>query len=723
MKNKKIADVLEAAIKAPIGSTKRSQAKSLVVILRRAQGNDGQGGPGYKMDSTEPGSQYILTKVAKSAPGYNDMKIQATPPAPHRSNPIPPVSVSNLVPQAPTTQDGQGGPGDLSQLNLNSVGTPAQTTPNSNLSGAFAGYSLKDPSQIKPATNPATQLTGSKVTSTPFDMFPTLASSPVFQKTQPKQETPTVSTTPNTAPSQSFDELYNSANSSSNPTNTPDTSLPTTTDSSGSTTTTSPDVASTVQSAVDQNIGPTAFANQAMSDPELLQKIFPGMTNIPQGTLTDQVNALKTTLEKQDNITGLQNQLTQMIANGVTLGPMLTTYIQNKDQSLKEIDDQRRAATDNMLHADTGNSATASIWGRYMDYLNNLYTAQNSSYADFFNKSTQMYQSALTALDNQTSAAITKYQNDLNLGAQLTQADYNDMKQSLEDMYTETRDAPQRELENATLQMQLYQADAALAGGSTASGQGDWSAEYKRLSDQGILFDNTKGNEGALLPNVTDLNQAITTILSDAPKIGTDGALYIIGQGFEKSLQNIGSDMDKALPKADQYKQMVMAAVDDNTLSPDTAAQMVQEIGSATGMSVEDYLNDPNKAKAAQSAMIYAISGKGGGWFDSGALPDMSKFMSKFKGKLPDSLLTYIYNSAYAARNAINTSYSQAGNTSGAGATQWYANMSPQQIYDSYADQIAALNTPQAIGQYIGDGVSALIGGTATQALNLQTSS
>jgi len=461
------------------------------------------------------------------------------------------------------------------------------------------------------------------------------------------------------------------------------------------------------QSAVNSNMGAAGFANAAMANPELLKEIFPGMT-IPAGSLTEEVAKLQNTLRDTYNIKGLQGQMQQMIASGVTLGPMLTNYIQGQDESLKAINNQRTAARDLMLRADTGNAGSSAIWTRYMDYLDGLYNSQNTSYADFYNKSIGMYQAGLTALGTETTNAINQYNSELQTGTALSEADFNRMYTGLTDMYTSIENAPIRELERKTLQLQYDQALGIAINGVIEGGEGGWSEAYKKLSDQGILFSNEKGNEGALLPNVTNIGAALETILSDAPKIGLNGAMYVLGQGFQKAL-SAGTSPDEGLPNAARFTTMVLEGVQNGDLTPETAQQLTATIGQAAGDSVEAYLSNEKTAEPARAAYTWALTGDGGGWFASNKVPTQADFVSKYKGKLPDQLLTYMYLTAQTARNAIEQGYSQG----------TYGGLTSTDLYKAYKEEIAGLSTPQQVGSYIGDSISAYIAGTALQALNL----
>ena len=96
LKNPKLSRILNDAIKAPIGSTKREQAKSVLSIMKKLSGikNDGMGGPDM------PG----MSQNTPSTPNYNNLMIfPAAPKFKTKNNPISQPSQAN---------DGKGGPGD-----------------------------------------------------------------------------------------------------------------------------------------------------------------------------------------------------------------------------------------------------------------------------------------------------------------------------------------------------------------------------------------------------------------------------------------------------------------------------------------------------------------------------------------------------------------------------------------------------------------------------------
>ena len=483
------------------------------------------------------------------------------------------------------------------------------------------------------------------------------------------------------------------------------------------------DVSKSLAAGVAGNMGATGWAQSVMGDQDLLKQIFPNDPNLPTSpSLTEAVSSLSSTLKDQYNIKELESQLAQMTASGVVLGPMLQTYIQNKDKSLNAIYSQMQNAQTQMLHSDKGNPYEATIWSRYSDYLNNLYNSQNASYADFFNKSTTMYSNALNALDSTLNQALTSYTNDLSTGVAATEADYNRIYQALTDMYTAVQDAPIRELNLQMLKDQAALAHKQLVGSSTGLGlgEGDWTSEYKKLTDLGILFDNatTEGGTsnaryGTLLPDVTDVGGMIQTILSDDPKVGVDGALYIIGQAFQKTLQAAGSDPSAAIQTANRIQNMIVQGVYDGYVPSQMGLNIAQSLIPAISRSVSDFVvSTPGMENTAKEAMIEALVGSG--WMGK-KVPSQPDFQKKYSETLGKDLTDAVYLQIQDTKARIEAAQNASG--SGPAATSPYAGMTVQQINQSFADAIKSFATPQEVGDYLGSLVAPFITGAAISTL------
>ncbi len=485
-------------------------------------------------------------------------------------------------------------------------------------------------------------------------------------------------------------------------------------------------IAASLKAGISGNMGATAWAQSAMGNKDLLKQIFPNDPNLPTSpSLSKALDDLSATLSQKYNIKGLESQLLQMTADGGLIGPMLQTYIQNKDTSLNAIHGQILHAQDQMLHSDTADPFQAAIWSRYGDYLNNVYTAQNASYADFFNKSTTLYSNALSAMNNTFTTALNQFNNELTTKTAGTEADYNRMYQALTDMYTTAQNAPVQEI-----QLQMLQDQAALAhkqllalGSGSTTGQGDWVAEYKKLTDLGILFDNktkagdsSNANYGVLLPDVTSIGGMIQTIVSDNPKIGTDGALWIVGQAFQKSLQKPGSNADSAINEANKFQGMIVQGVSDGYLPASMGLQMTQALIPSVQKSIANSIANTTGADAvAKQAMTDALVGSGG-WLSAKKVPSQADFQKKYGTTLGKSLTDAIYLQMKDTKSRLEAAQAATGGQ-GPGGTAPYAGMSMQQINQGFADEINKFATPQEVGDYVGSLVAPYITGKAIETL------
>lgn len=606
---------------------------------------------------------------------------------------------------------GQGGPGYSSlsspQTQFKSLsGIPSYTAPDvSSLSGAMPSIAPEKP--VAPIVPPAPTY--------PIASYADASNAPVLPGASVVKEAPALPGTTEEAPIDTTkipEKPQEQPQEQPQPQQTPEQKS-------------AADVAAKLAAGVKSNMGATGWAQQTMGDQGLMKEIFPD-ANIPAGSsLTSAVDELSKTLKQKYNIDELQSQLAQMTADGGLIGPMLTTYIQNKDSSLNEIHSQILSANDQMLHSDQGNPYESQIWSRYSDYLNNLYTAQNASYADFFNKSTKMYSDALTAQSNLYTNALNNFNSELTTKVNATEADYNNMKQALVDMYTSVQDAPMKELQLGMLKDQAALAHAQLIQSTSGSsaGQGDWVSAYKELTDMGILFDNktntgsqSNAGYGELLPNVTDIAGVVNTIVSNKPKIGVDGALWIVGQAFQKSLRASGGDAQKAINDSNKFQGMIIQAVSDGVIPQAMGLQMTQALIPAITDSISQFVvNTPGADATAKSAMNDALIGSGG-WLGAKKVPSQADFEKKYSETLTRPLATAIYLQMQDTKNRVAEAQSATGGTGPTG-TSPYAGKTIEQISQEFADDINALPTPQDVGDFLGNLVSPYITGKAIATL------
>lgn len=494
-----------------------------------------------------------------------------------------------------------------------------------------------------------------------------------------------------------------------------------------------------LQSAVDSNMGATGFATYAMNNPSVAASVL-GIdpSQVPSGSMSSAITSLQQSMINPEtgnpfiqDIGSMQKQLTQMTADGAILGPTLQKYIQYKDVSLNAIHNAQLSADNQMLHSDQGNPYEQSMWSRYSDYLNNLYTAQNASYADFFNQSTTLYTNALTALGNTLNSTITNYNNLLTPALQGTEADYTNIRQSLTDAYTAAQQAPMQQIQLQTLQNQLALSNAQLIqSGLQSQTGGDWTAVYKKYVDAGIYFTNTKpttsksGDVGELSPSVTDLVPMINDLASQSATasggaIGLAGAINIVGAAMNKSLAAVGSNPDSALPAASRYLAMIESAAstpDPNTgqpvLSQAQAMDMEQLIGTTVAKSVYNHLYSAGSSTSsavdntgpAKAALLDAWVGTKG-WFGLGAaqVPTQTQFQQKYSGTLGSALAGEIWNAISSQKQAMAAQFQSSPGIYGQGVTL-------DQVYEQQAQLISQMKNPSDVADSIGQTIASAFG-------------
>ena len=138
MRNPKLSKIVREAFSAPIGSSKREQAKSIVSILKRVSESkfDGSGGPGS--GSVGPSMQQVVPNFGTSG------NVMIFPAAPKMRVRINGSNNNGFRPQGQGGQ-GQGGSGSLTDMYSNMLGSDLTSNPlggnDSSISSNFSNLS------------------------------------------------------------------------------------------------------------------------------------------------------------------------------------------------------------------------------------------------------------------------------------------------------------------------------------------------------------------------------------------------------------------------------------------------------------------------------------------------------------------------------------------------------------------------------------------------------
>lgn len=539
MSNPKLAKTFKEALSAPIGSTKRAQAKSVISIMRKIGGvtNDGQGGPLNIPQNNTPVS------AVPTAPNYGNMVIF---PAAPKFKVKKPVIASTPTPK---TNDGQGGEYNFDFTNppaTNIFGTsnqektyeapPAQPFVNpfkgagdylvnayKDNYGTFVdtvtGISALTPFQPKPGIQFKGALSpyGTMPQSTPTIMgdYGTPAKDSANFAGGVLAPTIGVTVTPGSTGSTgsktgftSVDE-YNKKWVEENPW----ANMPPDKDTDSSTKT---GILNNygVNDAIKSGIGSTAyamdFANQRFG-----------------GSIDQYITNLDAKLKKDFNLAPLETELTNLKSQGANLVPTLQNFMKGKDQYLSFIDKMIEQTEGSRSTTDMGNPAEANFYNNYLNYLYTLKGRQNQRYGNFLNSAIADYNADLTRVQSNYETTYKNYENAITRQGTIAQNEYNNLMTRMASLYTEVENAPMK-AQNLIAITQQNENNALILAQSAAEQAGKTDPNYyknlpiiqKNLLDKDDKLDLTKiGSEGlrGLIDEVKygGVNpEVVTTVLS-----------------------------------------------------------------------------------------------------------------------------------------------------------------------------------------------------------------
>lgn len=441
MSNPKLSKTFKDAMAAPIGSTKRAQAKTILSIMKKLGGvqNDGVGGPSM-----------TNTIENHSNPDLSDFSNLMIFPAAPKFRARTPASVDSKK----TSGDGQGGPNDNSTstppFSFSSTYDPAASASNLMKQGGVAQQPVEQPPKpvVPPPVTPAsfpnlsspTSWTGSDSAVTPgalagLDAVKSIAAQPPQTGTNATSATQPGGTTGTTTGSTD----QTGATTSSGTSTTPSSSTPISTQypnlSAGD------KLKADAQSAVDAGTGPGLFA-MGVAD------------NKFGGSLDQYINNLDTKLKTDFNLEPLETQLSNLKAEKGNLVPTLQTYMTGKDQYMSFIDNMITQAEGSLTHTDMGNPAEAANYTNYLNYLYTLKGRQNTRYGNFLNAAISDYNADVDRTQANYDSVYKNYNDALTRGSTIAQTEYNTLYQTMGDLYNSLDQAPTKRLNLEILQQQ-----------------------------------------------------------------------------------------------------------------------------------------------------------------------------------------------------------------------------------------------------------------------------
>lgn len=203
-----------------------------------------------------------------------------------------------------------------------------------------------------------------------------------------------------------------------------------------------PTTSSILKEAYETGAGSTAFALGILNDRKKLA-LFTGMPEselarifpVSGGLLNSQLSALFETAKKENNLDAMYQQLTDAANRNLSISGNITSYIRGKDEYLKDLDDLKKKASAIGENTDLSNPAIAQQYNNYMDYLTILEGRQSQRYVDMLNMAILDDNNRYQRLTNQYNILASKAQQDYTNAANITTELYTSTKEMLKEMY------------------------------------------------------------------------------------------------------------------------------------------------------------------------------------------------------------------------------------------------------------------------------------------------
>lgn len=672
LNNKNLAKVLEDALTAPVGSTKRKQAQKTLSVIRKAT-IDGKGGPGprvprvnlqLKPNVVDYSNFLILPPTPKVRVPIGE-KAPTPKPYVHDGQGYTPLPPGLGAPMGQTTT--QSAPADWNKVRQNIVGAA---------SGAYnVGSSLlRNSSNLNPwgaVTAPLRAAMGSVTSRTSQDpAFSTSQSSPLM--TNLKTSAPAASaTTPMWGLGANAKQMSVSGNQvpTQQTTTTPQSGQmqgpqqpqTPTTQSGGANATVGGTELTTgfqvpqyagIQDALIRGTGPTMFAYGALSrGGDYLKSLEPNAskTMLEGGGLYDRLIKIEESTRKALGLDQIKDQLNSMVMSGQTLEGRLTDYIRGRDEFLNDTEDMISDLKRSSMKMDMSDPRTQSNMQQHFNYLYELRGRQNKRYIEFLDMSIDAYQGKIDRVKNMYDTTFAEYEQRVTQNQEILKEEYNMMFTGLQEMYNEAADAERKALELEAMRIQNYGANVQiLRDGYDAAGvsSGDPVELSKALKSLGVIGEN---NEWVPNNNALSLSGANVYRLPELIDEGVGHAMWVTDK-----------DGNKTPVSRDRAFYVVQNAL-GHLMQLNAAGIIVGDEYARREANIKGHLSRylTNNSNFLDSATLPSYrkaieSLAGDGFIFNRSTPEKSKFIAKWGSAgegLDDQLLTTIYDSMSGFRN------------------------------------------------------------------------
>lgn len=205
--------------------------------------------------------------------------------------------------------------------------------------------------------------------------------------------------------------------------------------------------------------GPSSFSMRILANKNLLGTVLglpkEVLDSFPDtGLLSDQLNTLQDTVNKQFHLDEQLTNLTSMQNSGLTVKSDLQAYIRGKDEYLGKLDKMLDDFNYKTAYMDTSDPNVAKRMDNYRNYLTILQGRQNMRYIDFLNTAIDSENAKLTQATNLYNLSLTKAEQAFTRAERVTTESYGLIKGSLEDMYKNINDRTKMARDNESYQLE-----------------------------------------------------------------------------------------------------------------------------------------------------------------------------------------------------------------------------------------------------------------------------
>ncbi len=669
MSHPKLSKIIGAAFDAPIGSTKRKQALSIInsidKIYDRKFREDGQGGPTTvtpKWGQSAPTKTNYLPYTPQTNTPYS--KLTVLPPAPPMIN----IDQSGSVVRTPGMDLYEQGQKNLQNPQQNIQNGSLSTTGSTSYTGAPL-LNLNKPIQQKSDFEIQAELLGKQnksIENRPREPFPPLNKSydssqfakNVTNINQSKQQVVQKPVTQKygitteeikgiSIQQEGANELYNGLISAGIDSKTAVNVVkqnynglsPTTHEETEQKTTTP---INDIEKIAMESPGEEVFKSNIRSLPiEELRKMFPGTSDeyLPIGaSLSRQLDALSETLKKEKGLKYWEEKSIEQAKLGKTIIPDTQKYIRERDEYISGIDKMINDTEHKLI--DTFNPDDIKHLNDYVDYLNTLKGRQNQSYTAFLNANIEAYNRESDRINYEYTKARDDYNETFQRKSTIKTEDYNNWSKKLDEKWKQIHDANDKEkILDWEIKLDNYnksQLNTIKSIIDLNNNNSNFISEQKDYSDRFVDKDSI------LHPSV-NIPYEVDLLIDNGKKQA--GIIDQIGRGLSVTMDKHKSNIPQL------YKELKLRSNQLFNLSGSKKLQNAKGVSQQLTSGMYD-VADPyikNYLSENKDKFIEALKDITPGSFGRGQM-DKESWIKKYKDSIDSSLLGDIYDNYQTAK-------------------------------------------------------------------------